>query len=213
MYSKNNILSKFLPLNLILIIIITLTYPSLGQSFGNAFLAFAQSINTTQDVNMSFAAGNHSVLSLIPLMIKEIQNTNATTIPIKQVINATPSNVTALQNIAKDNVINNLSKLAISSQNGTINTTQNNSLNNAISANNNNNNNSINNNNNNTLPSANKTKSLIPLVVNLTKKTNATDIAMAKTINATPSNVTALQNIAKGNIINKVNNINNGLSR
>ncbi|MGN6349368.1 MAG: hypothetical protein ACTHLL_06430 [Candidatus Nitrosocosmicus sp.] len=206
---KNNILNNFLPLNLILIIIITLTYPSLGQSFGNTFLAFAQNINTTQDVNMSFAAGNHSVLSLIPLMIKEIQNTNATTIPIKQVINATPSNVTALQNIAKDNVINNLSKLAINSQNGTINTTQNNSLNNAISTNNNNNN-SI---NNNTLSSPNKTKSLIPLVVNLTKKTNATDIAMAKTINATPSNVTALQNIAKGNIINKVNNVNNGLSR
>ncbi|HEY0580356.1 MAG TPA: hypothetical protein VGC75_06585 [Candidatus Nitrosocosmicus sp.] len=208
---KNNILSKFLPLNLILIIIISLTYPSLGQSFGNAFLAFAQNINTTQDVNMSFTAGNHSVLSLIPLMIKEIQNTNATAIPIKQVINATPSNVTALQNIAKDNVINNLSKLAINSQNGTINSTQNTSLNNAISSNNNNNNNSIN--NNNTLSSPNKTKSLIPLVVNLTKKTNATDIAMAKTINATPSNVTALQNIAKGNIINKVNNMNNGLSR
>ena len=35
---------------------------------------------------------------------------------------------------------------------------------------------------------------LVPFVVNLTKNTNATDIAIGKTINATPSNVTALQN-------------------
>ncbi|MGN6351074.1 MAG: hypothetical protein ACTHL3_06375, partial [Candidatus Nitrosocosmicus sp.] len=112
-------------------------------------------------------------------------------------------------NITSDTLNLANSKRVLNAPNGTINTTQNNSLNNAISTNNNNNN-II---NNNTLSSPNKTKSLIPLVVNLTKKTNATDIAMAKTINATPSNVTALQNIAKGNIINKVNNINNGLSR
>ncbi len=42
-------------------------------------------------------------------MIKEMENTNATTIPIEQVINATPSNVTALQNIAKNNILNNIS--------------------------------------------------------------------------------------------------------
>jgi hypothetical protein len=36
---------------------------------------------------------------------------------------------------------------------------------------------------------------------------------MAKTINATPSNVTALQNLAKNNVINKLNNLNNGLPR
>jgi hypothetical protein len=46
----------------------------------------------------------------------------------------------------------------------------------------------------------------------LTKNTNATDIAMAKTINATPSNVTALQNIAKHNILNNISNTMN-LSR
>ena len=43
-------------------------------------------------------------------MIKEMENTNATSIPIKQVINATPSNVTALQNMVKNNLLNNISK-------------------------------------------------------------------------------------------------------
>ena len=54
--------------------------------------------------------------------------------------------------------------------------------------------------------SANKT-ALVPFVVNLTKNTNATNIPIEKVINATPSNVTALQNAAKNNVINKLNNI------
>jgi hypothetical protein len=68
--------------------------------------------------------------------------------------------------------------------------------------------------NNSAAPSsiANKT-ALVPFVVNLTKNTNATDIAIGKTINATPSNVTALQNAAKDNVINKLNNINTSLAR
>ncbi|HEX5518880.1 MAG TPA: hypothetical protein VFX18_00410, partial [Candidatus Nitrosocosmicus sp.] len=122
--------------------------------------------------------------------------------------------INKVNNITSDTLnLANSKRVLNAPPNGTINAIQNNSLSNAISANNNNNNSNNSINNNNTLSSPNKTKSLIPLVVNLTKKTNATDIAMAKTINATPSNVTALQNIAKGNIINKVNNINNGLSR
>ena len=122
-------------------------------------------------------------------MIKEMQNTNATTIPIKQVINATPSNVTALQNIAKHNILNNISNNFIlntaNRNNSSLNITGLSKVNN--------------------FNPANKT-TLIPFVVNLTKNTNATDIAMAKTINATPSNVTALQNIAKHNILNNINN-------
>ena len=43
-------------------------------------------------------------------MIKEMENTNATSIPIKQVISATPSNVTAIQNMVKNNLLNNISK-------------------------------------------------------------------------------------------------------
>jgi hypothetical protein len=40
---------------------------------------------------------------LIPLVVNMTQNTNATAIPIKQVINATPSNATALQNMTRSN--------------------------------------------------------------------------------------------------------------
>src|SRR5688572_2992180 len=46
---------------------------------------------------------NQTYLSLIPLMIEEVQNTNATDIPIKQIMEATPSNATALQDIVQDN--------------------------------------------------------------------------------------------------------------
>ena len=207
---KNKNLSKFTFLNLLLIFIVVLTYSSLEQKFGNSFsLSFAQRANTTtSDANTSFTAENHAVLSLIPLMIKEMANTNATSIPIKQVINATPSNVTALQNLAKNNIINKLDQLAIINQNGS----GNNSAQNNSSINISNGNSSMSNNNNNSfVASVNKTKSLIPLIVNMTKKTNATDIALAKTINATPSNVTALQNLAKNNIVNKLHNISNEL--
>ncbi|MEJ7642902.1 MAG: hypothetical protein WKF36_12025, partial [Candidatus Nitrosocosmicus sp.] len=54
------------------------------------------------------------------------------------------------------------------------------------------------------------TKDLIPVVVNLTKNTNATDIALEKTINATPSNVTAIQNMSKNSTLgNNTDNDNN----
>ena len=145
-------------------------------------------------------------------MIEEMKNTNATNIPIEKVINATPSNVTALQNAVKNNIINNLGKFA----------TQNNLNNNSNignSTNNIQNNPGLNNNTlvNNGLPKinnfaspspspANKT-ALVPFVVNLTKNTNATNIPIEKVINATPSNVTALQNAVKNNVINKLNNI------
>ena len=46
---------------------------------------------------------NQTYLSLIPLMIEEVQNTNASDIPIKQIMAATPSNATALQDIVKNN--------------------------------------------------------------------------------------------------------------
>jgi hypothetical protein len=67
--------------------------------------------------------------------------------------------------------------------------------------------------NNFTSPSPTNKTALVPFVVNLTKNTNATNIAIGKTIDATPSNVTALQNAAKNNVINKLNNINNSLAR
>jgi hypothetical protein len=67
--------------------------------------------------------------------------------------------------------------------------------------------------NNFTLPSSANKTALVPFVVNLTKNTNVTNVPIEKVINATPSNVTALQNAAKNNIINKLNNINNSLAR
>ena len=133
-------------------------------------------------------------------MIEEMKNTNVTNVPIEKVINATPSNVTALQNAAKNNVINKLGKFA----------TQNN-LNNGgdtgNSTNNIQNNPGLNNNtlvnnglpkiNNFTSPSSANKPALVPFVVNLTKNTNATNVPIEKVINATPSNVTALQNAIK----------------
>ncbi len=46
---------------------------------------------------------NQTYLSLIPLMIEEVKNTNASDIPIKQIMASTPSNATALQDIVKNN--------------------------------------------------------------------------------------------------------------
>jgi hypothetical protein len=174
---------------------------NLFSSISNNFISQAQQINSTENGNLSFGA-NHTVLSLIPLMIKEMENTNATTIPIKQVINATPSNVTAIQIMVKNNLLNNISKNNIP----ILNTTSSGSiLNNNIIGNNpilntTSSGSSLSNSN-----PINKTD-LIPIVVNLTKNTNATDIAMAKTINATPSNVTALQKFSKNNFLNNISN-------
>lgn len=184
-------------LALTLIVFNSLISTSTFSSIDNNFISKAQAINSTESLGLS-ADVNHTALSLIPLMIKEVQNTNATAIPFKQVINATPSNVTALQDIAKSNILNNLSNNNIVNNSNIIN-------NNTVSNNNIvNNTGRINSSINNFTP-ANKTD-LIPFVVNLTKNTNATQIAIAKTINATPSNVTTLQNMSKNNILNNITN-------
>jgi hypothetical protein len=203
-----------LTLNFVLILIVTaLVSFNVFSPLSYIFSLNSVNITTTKNINSSTIFLNKTPLSLIPLMIDEMTNTNATNIAIGKTINATPSNVTALQNIAKNNVINKLGNLA----------TQNNlnkSSNVSNSTNNIQNNPGLNNtltNNglpeiNNTVSPANKT-ALVPFVVNLTKNTNATNIPIEKIINATPSNVTALQNIAKNNVINKLNNINNSLTR
>ena len=208
----------FLALNFVLILVVTVIVSlNVFSPFGYSFsLNITNANTTTKNIDSSTMSLNKTALSLIPLMIEEMKNTNATNIPIEKVINATPSNITALQNAAKNNVINKLGKFA--TQNNL-----NNSSNAGNSTNNIQNNPGLNNNtlvnnglpkiNNFTSPSpANKT-ALLPFVVNLTKNTNATNIAIGKTINATPSNITALQNAAKNNVINKLNNINNSLAR
>ncbi|MDQ2684765.1 MAG: hypothetical protein M3Y25_02845, partial [Thermoproteota archaeon] len=70
------------------------------------------------------ASINQTYLSLIPLMIQEVENTNASDIPIRQIMEATPSNVTALQDIVKNNSNKATSSNISSSDNGssTVNT-------------------------------------------------------------------------------------------
>ena len=104
-------------------------------------------------------------------MIEEVQNTNASDIPIKQIMEATPSNATALQDIVK----NNSNKTAQNEDNAT--------LNNAT----------VNNSN------LSRPQDLIPVVVNMTQNTNASDIPIKNVINTVPSNATALQDIVKNN--------------
>jgi hypothetical protein len=166
-----------LSLSLMWIVSNSLVYPTVS-SFDSTFFSYGQDINSTESNGLFFGINNATGLSLIPLMIKEMENTNATAIPIKQVINATPSNATALQSISKNSTVNNNTNAADTT--GGFN-------------------------------SVNDTaQELIPLVVNLTENTNATDIAMDRTINAsdiamdrtinaTPSNITALQNMTGGN--------------
>jgi calcineurin-like phosphoesterase family protein len=110
---------------------------------------------------------NQTYLSLIPLMIEEIQNTNASDIPIKQIMEATPSNATALQDIVK----NNSNKTAQNEDNATLNNINNTS----------------------------RPQDLIPVVVNMTQNTNASDIPIKNVIDTVPSNATALQDIVKNN--------------
>jgi len=137
---------------------------------------------TGQETNSSFvsdaeilASINQTYLSLIPLMIQEVENTNASDIPIRQIIEATPSNVTALQDIVK----NSSNKSTPSELNST--------FSDASSP--------INNNNNSISPP--KPQDLIPIVVNMTQNTNASDIPIQNVIDTVPSNVTALQDIVK----------------
>src|SRR6185437_13263442 len=168
----------FLALNFVLILFVTVIVTLSGFSpFSYSFSLNSTNANTTtKNIDSSTISLNKTALSLIPLMIAEMKNTNVTNIPIEKVINATPSNVTALQNAAKNNVINKLGKFA--TQNNL-----NNSSNAGNSTNNIQNNPGLNNNTlvNNGLPKinnfaspsspANKT-ALLPFVVNLTKNTN-----------------------------------------
>ena len=100
-------------------------------------------------------------------MIEEVQNTNASDIPIKQIMEATPSNATALQDIVK----NNSNKTAQNEDNATLNNINNTS----------------------------RPQDLIPVVVNMTQNTNASDIPIKNVIDTVPSNATALQDIVKNN--------------
>ena len=87
-------------------------------------------------------------------MIEEVQNTNASDIPIKQIMEATPSNATALQDIVK----NNSNKTAQNENNATLNNINNTS----------------------------RPQDLIPVVVNMTQNTNASDLAFMRIIDAIP---------------------------
>ncbi len=201
MYDKIiKIFTGFFALTLLIVFNSLAPTSNLFSSISDNFISQAQEINSTENGTLPIGA-NHTVLSLIPLMIKEMENTNATTIPIKQVINATPSNVTALQNMAKNNLLNNINKNNIP----VLNTTSSGSSLNNNSLGNNPVLNTISSGSMSNFNPINKTD-LIPVVVNLTKNTNATDIAMAKTFNATPSNVTALQKFSKNNFLNNISN-------
>ncbi|HKO66133.1 MAG TPA: hypothetical protein VJU13_13095 [Candidatus Nitrosocosmicus sp.] len=155
-------------LSLIIIPIFILVFSS--SHWTSEIYLYGQETNSSN--NDEFLASiNQTYLSLIPLMIAEVQNTNASDIPIKQIMEATPSNATALQDIVK----NNSNKTAQSNDSIT--------LNNATV--------------NNSNPS--RPQDLIPAVVNLTQNTNASDISIKNIINTVPSNVTALQDIVKNN--------------
>ena len=119
---------------------------------------------------------NQTYLSLIPLMIQEVQNTNASDIPIKQIMEATPSNATELQGIVKNNSDSTPTQAELNSTYDNASTT-NTSLNN--------------------MPS--KPQDLIPVVVNMTQNTNASNIPITNVLNTVPSNATELQGIVKNN--------------
>jgi len=120
---------------------------------------YIHSQETNSSINDEFLLSiNQTYLSLIPLMIEEVQNTNASDIPIKQIMEATPSNATALQDIVK----NNSNRTAQNEASAT--------LNNATL--------------NNSNPS--RPQDLIPVVVNMTQNTNASDLGFMRIINALP---------------------------
>ena len=142
-------------LPLIIIPIFILVFSS--SHWTSEIYLYGQETNSSN--NDEFLASiNQTYLSLIPLMIAEVQNTNASDIPIKQIMEATPSNATALQDIVK----NNSNKTAQSKDSIT--------LNNATV--------------NNSNPS--RPQDLIPAVVNMTQNTNASDLGFMRIINALP---------------------------
>jgi hypothetical protein len=83
----------------------------------SVFFSYAQDINSTESNRSILGINNATGLSLIPLMIKEMENTNATTIPIKQVIYSTPSNVTALQSMSKNSTVDGNATTAAATNN------------------------------------------------------------------------------------------------
>ncbi|MEJ7641188.1 MAG: hypothetical protein WKF36_03220, partial [Candidatus Nitrosocosmicus sp.] len=89
---RKNINNLNIVLSLVFIFVITYSLfiaPYLFSSTGNNLISFAQEVNLTNNDDLNFGV-NYTALSLIPLMIEEMKNTNATSIPIEQVINATP---------------------------------------------------------------------------------------------------------------------------
>ena len=94
------------------------------------------------------------------------QNTNASDIPIQNVIDTVPSNVTALQDIVK----NSSNKSAPSELNSTFSNEPSSSSSSINSSN---------------IPS--KPQDLIPVVVNMTQNTNASDLGIMRIINSTPN--------------------------
>jgi septation ring formation regulator EzrA len=101
---------------------------------------------------------------LIPVVVNMTQNTNATDIPFSNVLNTVPSNATQLQDIVRNNSDNSPTQ-------GELNSTYNNATTTNSSVNN--------------MPS--KPQDLIPVVVNMTQNTNATDLGFMQVINSTPS--------------------------
>jgi hypothetical protein len=158
----------FISLSLIILTCFSLAFSSLLLT--SEIYIHGQETNSSNNDEFLLSI-NQTYLSLIPLMIEEVQNTNASDIPIKQIMEATPSNATALQDIVK----NNSNKTAQSQDSAT--------LNNATANTNN--------------PS--RPQDLIPVVVNMTQNTNASDIPIKNVINTVPSNATALQDIVKNN--------------
>ena len=128
-------------------------------------IVIGQETNSTLVSDAEILASiNQTYLSLIPLMIQEVENTNASDIPIRQIMEATPSNVTALQDIVK----NNSNRAAQSELNSTFSNIS--SSNGTTSS--------------STLP---KPQDLIPVVVNMTQNTNASDLGFMRIINSTPN--------------------------
>ena len=90
----------FVSLSFIILPILILAFSS--PQLTSEIYIYGQETNSSN--NDEFLSSiNQTYLSLIPLIIEEVQNTNASNIPIKQIMEATPSNATALQDIVKNN--------------------------------------------------------------------------------------------------------------
>ncbi len=106
--------------SILFVLLFTLTILVFGTFISNfkigSFIVVAQDVPSFSNDSLSFQI-NQTALSLIPLMIKEMQNTNATDIPIRQVINATPSSLSEIQNMAIENLENKTTGALSSSSN------------------------------------------------------------------------------------------------